>query len=190
MVAESLSATSRAWQPRPAPIGWPLQIDDRLTIDLYDPQHRARFAELNLEWLERYFEVEPIDRRVLEDPEREILAGGGEILFALVDGCAVGTVALQREAQDVFELTKMGVTPSHQGGGIGRRLLEAALQRARERKARSIVLYSSTALAPAIALYRRVGFVEVPLDHGALRYSRSNVKMALWLTDQRMNGAP
>ena len=48
----------------------------------YDPRWRADFARLNIEWLERWFVVEPIDREVLSDPETHILVGGGRVLFA------------------------------------------------------------------------------------------------------------
>ena len=41
----------------------------------YDPRWRADFARLNLEWLERWFTVEPIDREVLGDPDTHLLAG-------------------------------------------------------------------------------------------------------------------
>jgi ribosomal protein S18 acetylase RimI-like enzyme len=44
----------------------------------------------------------------------------------------------------------------------------------------SILLYSSTKLIPAIALYRKLGFVEVPLDGP---YKRSDIKMELKLVD-------
>lgn len=49
----------------------------------YAPRWREDFARLNLEWLQRWFAVEPIDREVLSDPEHHILAGGGRVLFAV-----------------------------------------------------------------------------------------------------------
>ena len=62
----------------------------------FDPRWRADFARLNIDWLERFFVVEPIDREVLSDPETHILADGGRVLFAVDehDAC-VGTVALK-----------------------------------------------------------------------------------------------
>ena len=42
----------------------------------YDPRWRADFARLNIEWLECWFVVEPVDREVLGDPETHILAAG------------------------------------------------------------------------------------------------------------------
>ena len=72
----------------------------------YSDRWRDDFARLNLEWLERWFAVEPIDREVLGDPESHILAGGGHVLFAVDgEGRAVGTVALKHEGEGVFELT-------------------------------------------------------------------------------------
>jgi ribosomal protein S18 acetylase RimI-like enzyme len=164
-------------QTGPIARDWPVRVDDRLTITLYLPRYRECFARLNLEWLERYFRVEPVDRRVLDDPEGQILAPGGEILFALLDDEAVGTVALLPHAEQVFELTKMAVAPGHQGRGLGRALLNATLDRARERAAQSVILYSNTLLEPAIALYRSIGFAEVALQCGEDRYARSNIKM-------------
>ena len=52
----------------------------------FEPRWRDDFARLNLEWLERWFTVEPGDREVLGDPEAHILAGGGRILFAVDRG--------------------------------------------------------------------------------------------------------
>jgi ribosomal protein S18 acetylase RimI-like enzyme len=158
---------------------WPLRVDERLAIGLYEARFAPAFAELNLEWLEHWFEVEPIDREVLTDPERHVIRAGGEILFALLDGNAVGTVALKRDREGHFELTKMAVAGDFRGRGIGRHLLDAAIRRARERAAHRVYLYSNTVLEPAIALYRRFGFTEVPLGAGDDRYARSNIKMVL-----------
>lgn len=43
----------------------------------FDRRWRGDFARLNLEWLRRWFVVEPVDEEVLADPETHILAGGG-----------------------------------------------------------------------------------------------------------------
>ena len=78
----------------------------------YDPRWRADFARLNIDWLERFFVVEDIDRVVLSDPEAHILAHGGRVLFAIdADDRAIGTVALKHEGDGVYELTKMAVDP-------------------------------------------------------------------------------
>lgn len=144
----------------------------------YDPRWRADFARLNLEWLERWFTVEPIDREVLGDPDTHLLAGGGRILFAVdADGRAVGTVALRHDGDGVYELTKMAVEPEMRGRGAGRALMEHALAAYRELGGRELYLESSSRLAPALALYERAGFVHHPAPRPGSHYARADVHM-------------
>ncbi len=150
------------------------RFDDGLQIVTFDAAYRDDFRRLNVAWLTRYFRVEPIDERVLGFPEAEILAPGGEILFALLDGVVVGTVALKAEAGD-FELTKMAVDEPMHGRGYGKRLLEVACTLARALGARRVLLYSQRALQPAVQMYFKYGFTELPLTDA--RYSRCDIKM-------------
>ncbi|HEX2449755.1 MAG TPA: GNAT family N-acetyltransferase [Gemmatimonadales bacterium] len=145
----------------------------------YSPAHRRAFRDLNLEWISTYFEVEEEDRRVLNDPEGEVLAPGGAILFALDGEIPVGTGALIPTGPHEFELAKMAVTERARGRGIGRALCVALVALARERGAHQVELLSQTALGAAINLYRSLGFVEVPL--GGTPYRRSNIRMVLRL---------
>lgn len=39
----------------------------------FEPKYRDDFKNLNVEWLEKYFEVEPYDKEVLSNPEKYIL---------------------------------------------------------------------------------------------------------------------
>lgn len=158
-------------------------FDDDLLIVTFDPAFREEFKRLNVAWLTRYFKVEPIDERVLGDPEAEILASGGEILFALMNGEVVGTVALKFEQDGEFELTKMAVDERVQGRGYGKRLLDAACSLARARGARRVILYSQRSLKAAISMYFKYGFVELPLTGKDTRYARCDIKMERRLTD-------
>jgi ribosomal protein S18 acetylase RimI-like enzyme len=54
----------------------------------------------------------------------------------------------------------MGVLPAHRGQQVGRRLLAATLARARELRLEKIELTVHASNTPAIALYRRHGFIE------------------------------
>lgn len=148
----------------------------------YDPSrddHRAAFRALNLAWIERHFAVEPIDLQQLDDPEGHVLAPGGAILIAESDEGVLGTCALVAEPDGAFELAKMAVHEAARGRGVGRLLGEAAVALARARGASRIELLSNTALGPAIALYRALGFVAVPLP--ATEYARADIKMVLSL---------
>jgi ribosomal protein S18 acetylase RimI-like enzyme len=153
---------------------------DAIRIVGFDPRWRAEFAALNIEWLERWFEVEAYDREVLGNPEHYILAKGGHVLFA-VDGAdrALGTVALKHEGDGVYELTKMAVAPEARGLGIGRLLMDAALDLYRTLDARELFLESSSTLAPALALYESVGFRHHPAPRAGSHYARADVHM-IW----------
>jgi ribosomal protein S18 acetylase RimI-like enzyme len=144
----------------------------------YSPRWRGDFARLNIEWLERWFVVEAVDREVLSDPESHILAAGGRVLFAIDgDGRAVGTVALRHEGQGVYELTKMAVEPDLRGSGVGRLLMRHALDVFRELDGRELFLESSSLLAPALRLYESVGFVHHPAPRPGSHYARADVYM-------------
>lgn len=135
----------------------------------------GHFKELNVSWLKKYFVVEPIDEIMLSDPQTYILDKDGYIFFAKLDNEAVGTFALMKTEDGVYELGKMAVDEKYRGRKIGNQMLAYCLQKAKELGAHKVILYSNTILANAIHLYRKYGFAEVPLENS--EYKRSNIKM-------------
>ena len=89
----------------------------------------------------------------------------------------MGTGALIKAGRSRFELSKMAVTQRYQGLGIGRRLLEAAIQQFRKIGARELFLESNRKLTPALRLYESSGFHHAPRPGEASHYQRSNVYM-------------
>ena len=85
----------------------------------FRPELAGAFRQLNLDWIERLFAVEPADRKVLDDPQRAIIQPGGMIYFALDGERPVGTVAMILVSPGRYELAKMAVASSHQRRGIG-----------------------------------------------------------------------
>jgi DNA-binding MarR family transcriptional regulator/ribosomal protein S18 acetylase RimI-like enzyme len=140
------------------------------------PEYREYFKTLNLEWLEKYFSVEPVDREVLWNPE-SILDDGGAILFARVDDEIVGTCALQKQG-DNWELTKMAVTERHQGKQIGKKLMLAIVERARAMGLERLYLVTNSSLTPAVTLYRKAGF-RVTRCGQHPKYERGDLTMEL-----------
>lgn len=145
----------------------------------FAPELREHFFRLNAEWLEKYHSIEPFDREVLSDPERYILGKGGRIWFALIGDEVVGTCALMPDAPGSWELTKMGVTAGHQGRGIGRKLLAAAIEGFRETGGHELFLESSSKLKPALRLYESMGFELQPGIKPGSHYARADVYM-IW----------
>lgn len=150
---------------------------DEVVVQEFDPRWRADFVRLNLAWLERWFAVEPIDRAVLDDPERYILEAGGVVYFARIGETVVGTCALKRHPDGSFELTKMAVDERYQGQRIGHRLLRTAIAGFKSKAGSELFLESSSKLPKALDLYARNGFELQPGTKPGSHYARSDIYM-------------
>ncbi|HJU83310.1 MAG TPA: bifunctional helix-turn-helix transcriptional regulator/GNAT family N-acetyltransferase [Holophagaceae bacterium] len=143
----------------------------------FEPRYREDFKRLNLEWLEKFFHVEPIDQDVLSHPEERILQPGGRILLARLGGEIVGTCALIKAGRSRFELSKMAVTERCQGLGLGKKLLLAGIEAFKASGAKELFLETSSRLGPAVRMYEQYGFVHAPRPKGASHYQRADVYM-------------
>jgi len=99
------------------------------------------------------------------DQELEALPGeyvppGGALLIARDKDAAAGCVALRKLDASTGEMKRMYVRDAYRGSGLGRRLAAAIIEEAKKRKYRRVVLDTLPKLAPAIALYRDIGFRE------------------------------
>jgi putative acetyltransferase len=150
-----------------------------IVIRAFVPGDEGAFHDINIEWISHYFVVEAKDRETLEQPQKKILDPGGAILMALDGDQPVGCVALIVMDADTVELAKMGVRPSAQGKGAGRRLIAAAIEKARAMGARRVFLETNSKLGPALKLYADAGFQHVKGPPSP--YARADVQMELWL---------
>ncbi len=147
----------------------------------YQPSLRKEFKRLNLEWLDQYFAVEPADLQVLDDPEGQVIANGGRILFAKLGRQVVGTVALLKHDDTTFELAKMAVTEKARGLQAGKSLALAAIEKARELNASRMILFTSPELVAAVALYRQLGFRTFKVSSADIPFKRPSLAMQLRL---------
>ena len=148
-----------------------------LEIIPFKTDYSQDFYNLNTEWLEKYFYVEPYDEKILSNPQKYIIDTGGFIFFIKNKTKVIGTIALIHQ-HTYFELSKMAILPEFRGLKIGQQLIEYCIRFAKQKKWKSITLYSHKKLVPAINLYKKVGFVEVPLERD-VHYERANIKMML-----------
>jgi putative acetyltransferase len=150
----------------------------------FRPELAPAFRQLNLDWIERLFAVEPADRKVLDDPQRAIISQGGMIFFALDGERPVGTVAMILVSPGRYELAKMAVADSHQRRGIGEQLGAAGIEWARRQGAHTVFLQTNSRLGGAIRLYERLGFGHA-VDPDPSEYARADVYMELRIEQTR-----
>jgi len=152
-----------------------MDIDNTVIIIPFSPDLKEEIKTLNLEWLQKYFRVEAKDEITLSNPQSEIIDKGGMIFYAQYNGKIVGTVSLIKIDEITFELSKMAVMDGVQGLGIGNKLMEHCIETAKQKGIKKLLLYSNRKLLPALYLYKKFGFEEVPLEDGA--YERADIKM-------------
>lgn len=152
-----------------------MSLDNTVEIIPFSAALAAPIKTLNLEWLRKYFKVEPKDEIMLSDPQGQIIDKGGMIFYAKYNDAIVGTVSLIKIDNTTYELSKMAVTDGVQGLGVGKKLMLHSLAVAEAKGIEKLILYSNRKLLPAIHLYEKFGFTEVPLEDGI--YERADIKM-------------
>lgn len=146
-----------------------------MEIVAFEPRYAEAFRTLNEAWISKHFTLEPKDREVLEDPQGKIIDAGGKVFIALNDGKPVGCVALIKMADGGYEVAKMTVSETLRGSGLGRKLMERCIEEGKADGAPRLYLETNSGLAPALALYRAMGFKE--LDPAETEYARCDVWM-------------
>jgi putative acetyltransferase len=150
------------------------------TLIPFDQRYAKDFKDINLEWIEKYFAVEEHDLGQLSNPQEYIIDKGGEVLFAVCNDKVAGVCALIKTGDAEFELAKMGVSPDFRGQQIGYKLGLYTIKTARLLGAKRIWLESNRRLVPALTLYKKLGFYEIPLTYTP--YARADIRMELTST--------
>jgi putative acetyltransferase len=152
-----------------------------ILLRTFKPGDEQPFKELNEIWISTDFALEAADHEVLDNPRREILDKGGEICVAEIDGKVMGCCALLFIGENEYELAKMTVASEARGLGIGRKLLQFAIEHARKIGVRRLYLESNTKASDAVHLYEALGFRHLAGPEHASKYARANVFMEMFL---------
>ena len=145
----------------------------------FQSQYASQFYQLNRVWIEEYWVLEDSDKKDLLNPEI-IIQNGGQIFFAISNHEVIGTVAMIKNSDKIYELAKMTVKSNYRGKGIANLLMDKCIEFAFKKNASEIFLISNDSLTVARNLYEKYGFKEVVLD--SQKYKRGNVKMILQIT--------
>jgi GNAT superfamily N-acetyltransferase len=132
---------------------------------LADRDELATVAGLLCEFRDWFGHAEPSDAEMLASVERIVADGDGEYLLAAAQEEPAGVLQLRyrwsawKSAPDAW-IEDVFVRERARGKGLGRALVELAIEHARERGCKRIELDVDEDNAPARALYRELGFAD------------------------------
>lgn len=143
-------------------------MSDTITIRPATNADRPQFEALVFTVL-RSYGLEPSPESTdadLTDIETFYFADGGAF-DVLVDqsGKIVGTVAVHRTDDSLCELRKMYLSPALHGRGLGRKMMDHALARAKELGFQHMWLETADCLVEAHRLYEKYGFIPYEAAH-------------------------
>ena len=133
-----------------------------MKIVKYEPRYRKDFVELNTAWLERFYTVEPYDQEMMDRVE-EIIDDGGMLYFATEGEQVLATCMAMPLEENTWEMCKLAAVGQYTGTGAGSAVFKACMDYAIQHGAKKLMLISCRALEPAIHIYKKFGFYEVPL---------------------------
>jgi len=145
-----------------------------------DESALPRFATLNAAWIKDLHVMEESDKLMVAHPEIYI-ENGNHVFSAHINDEVAGAVALKKDKEGRYELTKMAVDPKFQGHGVGQHLMTAVETYAKETLGLDyLFLLSNTKNAAALRLYERNGWT---VNHRGSHpvYARANIGMEKYL---------
>ncbi len=156
----------------------PTPHNEAIKLVSYRDEYKEDFIRLNLDWIEEYFTVEPLDLKQLKFPKENIITRGGEVFFVVEGQSVKATGALVNHDSGVYEIAKMAVQKCERGRGFGGLLMEVLIACAWEKQAQKIIIVSNTRLEPALNLYKKYGFKTTRLGPDP-NYERGDIEMVL-----------
>lgn len=148
----------------------------------FQPADQAAVKDLVLSGLAEHWGVlDPSKNPDLDDIARSY--AGATFLVAHCQGQIIGTGALVPRKNSTAEVMRMSVAPNWRRQGIGRMILQALVDRARQAGYRRIILETTETWQEVIAFYLRFGFW---ITH----HKDGDVYFELGLVDQARQGVP
>ncbi len=134
-----------------------LWVDSRLSLSATDGQITYTVVPVP-GYVKRYAYDEVDPAAVLTDPDRAMF-------FAYLDGRLAGQVSLHRHWNRFAWVEDLVVEPEYRRQGVGRALMERAVDWAKENGLPGIMLETQDIRVAACRFYERFGFVLAGFDH-------------------------
>ena len=141
----------------------------------YDKKYKNTFIEMNKQWISQMFVIEKEDLAVLNNIEQAIQAGG-QIFFSVDDNDEVlACCMIAPLANGEWEIEKFCAKGMYTGTGAGSACLKACMDYARQKHVEKVVIVTNKKCIQAIHLYKKFGFVQVPVDKEKFPFDRADI---------------
>lgn len=130
----------------------------------------------------------PWELFLLADPSKEMIEKyirDSDIYCAKLNNELVGVYVLTKPSQDIIELKNIAVEPTHQGKGIGKKLVVHAINNAKTMGVKRIEVGTGNSSLSQLAFYKKCGFkiVGVEKDFFTKNYSEQIIENGIVCTD-------
>lgn len=137
-------------------------MTEYITADTeYEYNHAAMLFKEYATWLNIDLSFQHFDEELVAIKKMYGLPEGGIILCKSGDEF-IGCVGIRKIDNNTAELKRMFIKQAWQKQGIGKVLLEKAIELAKKINYNTIRLDTLNYMTPAIKLYRQYGFYEIP----------------------------
>lgn len=147
-----------------------------MNIIEYDKKYKNEFIRLNTEWLNRFFMVEPVDQDMMDRVE-ELIENGAMVYFAIENDKVLATCMAMPIKENHWEICKLAAQNQYTGTGAGSAVFKASMDYAIKKGAEKLSLISCRSLSPAIHIYEKFGFKEVPLNKAFWGAEKADIEM-------------
>lgn len=143
----------------------------------YEQKYKEAFIRLNTEWLTKLYYIESFDQYSMDHID-ELIQKGAMAFFAIDNaGEIMATCMTEPIGDNVWEICKLAAVGQYTGTGAGSAVLKSCMDYAIEHGAKKLCLITISGLKPAIHLYKKFGFVEVPYRKEIWHSEKADVEM-------------
>lgn len=146
-----------------------------MEIIRYNEKYKDDFIRLNKAWIEKYFEMEQEDYDVLNNIDKLII-NGAMVFFAVENDKVWATGMSMPLNNDEWEICKLATDENYHGRGVGSAVFKECMDYAIKQGGKRIIIVSNTILKPALHIYKKFGFTEIPIDK-THNYERGNIQL-------------
>jgi len=156
-------------------------LNRNFTIVPYTDAFRSTFAAIWVPWLKSMTgkDPEPEDLLAVENPADFYISKGGAVFFAISEATPIAAVAVKNLGGGAYEFCKLVVLDDARGAGVGRAMVQACIDFARQHGGSVLMLQSFGRLTVALDLYARMGFVPMTPPGQMLVLARTEIVMGM-----------